>query len=581
MMKKFILEHKEFLIGLGLTLSLLWPLFASGYFSHHDNVQVIRLYEMDKCFKDFQIPCRWVPDLGMLYGYPMFNFYAPLAYYYGEVVYKILGGVIENGFIVSAKVMFATSFVFSYIFMFLLGRKLWGEKGGALSAIFFSFAPYHAVLIFVRGAMGELWGVMFYPAIFWALLKLREKISILNLLLLAVFSAGLILSHNLSSMIFFPILLGFTIVLLITKKQELQILKGRFLIFFAAALILAAGLSSFYWIPLMTEKNLVHVETTTSGYFSYTEHFKGLKKLFLDPYWGWGASVREVPGGEKDGISYQIGWVHLLGWALSLYAFIKLRKDRPTLAKTIIFSSFIIWLSIFMINPRSEPLWKLIDPLKYLQFPWRLLGLIIFFISLASGSILTVINKKYINFLWVGLVLLVVALNFFYFRPEKFFNINDKYFFTAEEWDRQLKRSVFDFLPIYAKEPPALLAPARYEILTGETQVLDIQEGTNWFNFKTDTKSHTIIRLSQYYFPNWQIKVDGKIVKIDYENNLGLMTIILGQGHHFVEGRLYDTQQRIIGNKLTVISAVLFVLLGLSQIQKVRRWLLYYLRRIN
>lgn len=581
-MRNFLLENKWFLIGLILTLALLWPLFVSGYFSHHDNVQVIRLYEMDKCFRDAQIPCRWVPDLGMLYGYPMFNFYAPLAYYYGEIFYKLLGGVITNGFIMSAKIMFASSLVFSYLFMYLLGRKLWGEMGGALSAIFFSFAPYHAVLLYVRGAMGELWGVMFYPAIFWALLRLRESPSILNLLLLAAFSALLLLSHNLSSMIFFPILLTFAVILGINEKAEIiTIIKNRFLIFFTCALILGIGLAAFYVIPLIIEKNLAHVETTVSGYFSYTEHFKGLKKLVLERDWGWGSSVREVPGGEKDTISYQIGWVHILAWFLSLYTFVKLRNTKPILAKTIIFSTVIIFLSIFLINPRSEPIWKFIDSLKYLQFPWRFLGLIIFFISLISGSILLVINKKYLNLVWFFLVILVVLLNFSYFRPEKFFDIDDKYFFTGEEWDRQLKRSVFDFLPIYAKEPPASLAPARYEVLTGQMQVSDFHEGTNWFNFKADTKSHTIIRLSQYYFPDWQIKVDGKVVKVDYENNLGLMTIILGKGQHYVEARLYDTQPRIIGNKVSIVSFVVLLILGLFQIQKIRKGLLYYLRRID
>mgnify|MGYP003396209684 CR=1 FL=1 len=71
-MKSFIVNYKEFFIGLILTLSLLWPLFYAPYFTHHDDVQVIRTFEMDKCFLDHQIPCRWVPDLGGLYGYPIF-----------------------------------------------------------------------------------------------------------------------------------------------------------------------------------------------------------------------------------------------------------------------------------------------------------------------------------------------------------------------------------------------------------------------------------------------------------------------------------------------------------------------------
>ena len=113
-MKKFLLSHMYFLVRFILTFSLLWPLFAAPYFTHHDDVQVIRLYEMDKCFKDYQIPCRWVPDLGGLYGYPIFNYYAPLPYYFGELIYFV-----THSLLISVKVMFAVSFLGAYIFMYL------------------------------------------------------------------------------------------------------------------------------------------------------------------------------------------------------------------------------------------------------------------------------------------------------------------------------------------------------------------------------------------------------------------------------------------------------------------------------
>lgn len=121
-MKKFLIKHWLFIYGLVITLVLLWPLFAAPYFSHHDDVQVIRLYEMTQCLKDYQIPCRWVPDLGGGFGYPLFNYYAPLPYYFGSVIYLITGQLIF-----STKVMFALPFIFSFIFMYLLGKKF-GER---------------------------------------------------------------------------------------------------------------------------------------------------------------------------------------------------------------------------------------------------------------------------------------------------------------------------------------------------------------------------------------------------------------------------------------------------------------------
>lgn len=569
-MKKNIISNIYFLIGLILTLSLLWPLFVAPYFTHHDDVQVIRLFEMDKCIKDNQIPCRWVPDLGGLYGYPLFNYYAPLPYYYGEIFYLLTGSLL-----ISAKIMFATAFIGSFLFMYFLGRKLWGNIGGSISAIFYSFAPYHAMDFYVRGAMGEMWALMLFPAVFWVLIKLEEKTNILHLLISGVFIAALMVSHNLSAMIFLPVTLLWAFLLFFKNKNK------KFILFFISSIILAISLSAFYLLPVIFEKNLVHVETTVGGYFSYTEHFKGFRKLFLERSWGYGASIREVPGGERDGLSYQIGWVHLLGWILSLVSAKILWKKNKKITYAIIFFSAIGLSSAFMVNPRSEFIWKAVDSIKYLQFPWRFLLLIIFFVSLMSGSFfLTDFKKK--KKVWVFLVFAVVILNFSYFKPNKFIQTNDKKLLSGQDWDRQIKRSIFDYLPIYAKEPPAELATKRYEILTGDSRVFDFKEGTNWLQFKTETHSHTIIRLSQYYFPNWKIYVDGKEIKVEYKNNnLGLMTIILGKGNHVVWARLYDTQIRVLANLITLMGFAISLIFFIISFPKVRKWITYYRKRMN
>lgn len=569
-MYKFITNHKEFFIGLVLTLSLLWPLFAGNYFTHHDDVQIIRTFEMNKCILDHQIPCRWVPDLGGLYGYPLFNYYAPLPYYFGEIIY-----LITHSLLISAKLMFAVSFIGSYIFMYLFAGRFWGKLGGSLSATFYTFAPYHALDFYVRGAMGEMWGLMFFPGIFWALVKLEEKVNIKNLLLNAFLVGGLIISHNLSAMIFLPLCLAWIFICYFKNKNT------KFLMFGGASIIVGILLSAFYLFPVIFEKNLVHVNTTTYGYFGYTEHFKGFRKLFLERTWGYGASVREVPGGEKDGISFQIGWVHLLAWFLAIFTGVSLWKKNRWVSWVIIFSSISILFSVFMIHPRSVFIWQTIESLKYLQFPWRFLMLIIFFISFLAGSFsLTYLNLK--KYLWTVLFIMVVALNFSYFRPDKFIQTTDAELLTGKNWDKQIKRSIFDYLPIYAHEPPAELATQRYEIIIGDSEVNNFREGTNWINFETVTRSHTILRLSQYYFPDWRINVDGKPINVEYKNNnLGLMTIILGIGNHTVEARLYDTPVRTISNIITIVTFVLSLILFLSQITYVKKWIMYYRKRMH
>lgn len=569
-MKKILFSHIYFLAGLLLSLSLFWPLFLSPYFTHHDDVQVIRLYEMNNCIKDGQIPCRWVPNLGGLYGYPLFNFYAPLPYYFGELIY-----LLTNSLLISVKAMFAVSFLGAYVFMYLFASKLWGKTGGSIAAIFYSFAPYHALDFYVRGAMGEMWALMLFPAVLWAATKLEEKLSLKNLILFGLFIAALITAHNLSAMIFLPVIILW-IILLFFKRANY-----RFLWFSLSSLLLGLMLSSFYILPMLSEKNLVHVDTTTSGYFSFTEHFKGFRKLFLERSWEYGSSIREVPGGERDRLSYQIGWVHLLGWLLAgIAAIVFWKKNKWASAVLTIFSLLTIF-SIFLIHPRSEFIWKAIEPLKYLQFPWRFLILVIFFISLLSGSLFK-LNFKYKNLLWITLVFAVVTLNFSYFRPEKFIQTSDRKLLSGGDFDKQIKRSIFDYLPIYAKEPPAELATERYQVLTGDSRISDFKEGTNWITFRTETRSHTIIRLSQYYFPDWKVFIDGKEAILEYKNNsLGLMTFILGKGNHEITARLYDTPIRSVGNLITLMGVAISALLFLISFEKVRKGIRYYSKRMH
>src|SRR4030042_3944603 len=84
---------KYWLIGILLILIFptILPLTKPGFFTMHDDQQVVRLYELDQALAAGQFPARWVKDLGFGYGYPLFIFYPPLVYYLGEVFHLLFG----------------------------------------------------------------------------------------------------------------------------------------------------------------------------------------------------------------------------------------------------------------------------------------------------------------------------------------------------------------------------------------------------------------------------------------------------------------------------------------------------------
>jgi len=64
MLKKIIDSVSIFFLLAFVVFLTIKPLLRSGYYPMHDDMQAIRLMQMDKCVKDMQIPCRWVPDMG-------------------------------------------------------------------------------------------------------------------------------------------------------------------------------------------------------------------------------------------------------------------------------------------------------------------------------------------------------------------------------------------------------------------------------------------------------------------------------------------------------------------------------------
>ncbi|KKR71564.1 MAG: hypothetical protein UU15_C0048G0007, partial [Candidatus Levybacteria bacterium GW2011_GWC2_40_7] len=90
-------------------------LIERGYFPMHDDTQVARVVVMGKALRNGQFPVRWVSDLGYGYGYPLYNFYGPLPYYFGGSLYAL--GVDS---VMATKWMFGIGTVLAAVTMYFL-----------------------------------------------------------------------------------------------------------------------------------------------------------------------------------------------------------------------------------------------------------------------------------------------------------------------------------------------------------------------------------------------------------------------------------------------------------------------------
>lgn len=528
---------------IALTFFSFKSLIRPGYFPMHDDMQPIRLLEIDKCFRDGQIPCRWVPDLGFGYGYPLYIYYPPLAYYFMEI-FHLLGFSI----LASIKIEFILTFIFSGLAMFLLARSLWGNLGGLISAIFYVYAPYRATDVYSRGAVGEFTALIFLPLIFWAILEFVRQKRTKYLIFLALSYGGLLLTHNITSLIFTPIAILWGLFLL-WYYREWRVLPK---LFFGA--ILGVCLAGFFILPAVFEKNLAHVESMLSGYFNYLAHFVSLRQLFFSTHWGYGSSEF----GPNDDFTFAVGIFH---WLFAFLAFViglwQWKKNRFSFL-TLGFLGAVGLFSAFLAHQRSTFIWERISVLAYLQFPWRFLTIVIFAFSTMTGALVSYL-KRYSLQVGFLMILLVILFNAYYFRPADWFFITDKDKLSGQSWEKQITASIFDYLPVFAKAPPAKKAPEQPEIISGEAKILSFEKGTNWQKGKIEVLSEQAkIQLPLFYFPKFELQINGKKTPFDYQNDLGLISFELDKGEHNFHVKLKRTPIRIIGDYLT-LSSLLFI----------------------
>ena len=377
------MKAKSFLIAvllIAVSLPAIYQIITPGYFPIHDDTQVARVNQMYKALSAGQFPVRWVPDLGYGYGYPIFNFYNPLPYYFGSL-FMFFG----LDALLAAKMMFIFPIILSGLTMYLFSKLLLPRWGAALAAVLYLYAPYHGVQIYVRGAVAEYWAYAVLPLVFYAIWKRKIILAGLSL-------AALITSHNLTAFMSIPFISLFILIKFFEVKNKL--LFTVYCLLFTA---LALSASAFFWLPAIAETAKTQVSQMVFENFDPpAKHLITTSQLWTSP-WGYGGSSP----GTDDGLSLQLGKVHLLGSfaaiAILLYCYIaKRKKIQLTFEQSnnlAIFFAISLIASIYLLLPYSTVIWNSISLLSYIQFPWRFLTFASLFSSiLAAWAIWKTIN---------------------------------------------------------------------------------------------------------------------------------------------------------------------------------------------
>jgi hypothetical protein len=548
---KNLFEKNTVLLLLILTIPVIGSLFVPGFYGASDEVHIAWLYEMDRTVKAGQIPPRFVPDLSYGFGYPLFNFVFPLPFYIGEIFHTL-----GFSFVDSIKAVFLVTIPLSAIFMYLLVREFTNKTLSFLGAILYIFAPYRAVDLYVRGAIGEIVVFVFFPLVVLSVVKLTKQASLKWVGIGGLSVAGLILSHNIATYMFMPFIVLLSFFLIITNKNKFKVLINLI------AVVLMGLLGSIYfWLPALLDSGLMKYDTV----FNFVDHFPTIKQLFT-PYWGYGASVP----GPGDGMSFFLGIssILLLITGVVLVAF-NWKKYSNIHKIILIWTLFSLVVVMFMMNFRSSLVWEKMPLLPYFQFPWRFLMMTTFLIPLL---VLTLEKIKYHRVLAVILIALTLGVNSTYFRPQDFLGRTDEYFLRKyipynenlePHGEYQLNQEEYLRLP---KDTNIRPNSAIHTLFNDEGLLTGNIEKMNAFDLSVETfeDKEMTLKYYKYNFPGWKAEIDGKPAEIITGPEWGHITVKIPAGHHLTKINFTETSFKLVLDFISLLFLILSIFLILS-----------------
>ena len=534
-----------------------------------------RLQQLETALRDGHFPVRWMGDANYGFGYPFYNYYAPLSIYVAAF-FRFLGFSSVRA-VEAAQVL---GFLTAALGIYLLARRWYHQEWPALLAsVAYTTAPFHLVNVYVRGdSLAEFWAMALYPWVILAADRLlaadKEGFPYGCIAALAFVYAALILSHNISALIFTPFLLLFILLRWLlglepNHESRFSLFSGRHLrrlLPILGAGVLGLALAAWFFIPALLEQNFAQLGPVTEGYFSYRNHFRGLDlvqpSLLVD---------FDVSGGS----AFRMGLVQAVGALLGSLALIYAAfRTRAVAWASALFILLALAVSTFMVMPLSAFLWDNLPLLSFTQFPWRFLSIQAFAAALAIGAMALL---PYCRVVTIITAVLLILSSFAALQTDQLLLGDEDV--TAQslaqyEWFTGNIGST-----VSAEYLPQTVQPRFYSsgwlnndhranarALEGELiNAAQTAGRTNEQTWKvTAGSSGTTVLFPTMAWPGWVAALNGQEMAVQPAPGSGNITVQLPPGEHTLMLRLTRTPVRLFAELLSLGAVLLLIFLAIK-----------------
>ncbi len=546
-MKKFLkIDYLLYLFILIISLLFVADLFMfPGRPANFDsNFHISNIAQFSQILKQGEFPVIWMNNFAN-YGIPIGIFTHQLTNYLGGTINIFL----QNPTLTYNILVFLGIFL-TGLFLYFFLRLYFPPWGSFLGIFIFTFTPNHIFNIYVRGAMPEVFSGIFVPLILIALYLIVVRKKIYGYFLLSIFIAGLTLNHPMMLVVYSVFFIPYLFYLLLTNNLE-KITQIKILLSTGIFMILGLLATSYYILPLNLEIK----------YFYYgliKDHLTGNSFLglsnFIDPRWYYFTSSEIFPRGHVVKFGLLESLVIGIGFLYAVFTrFISKTKQKQSILYFSLISAAII--IFFNISP-SYILFKNLFFLNAIQFPWRFLSALIFIPPIIAAYLYTHFSNKLI---FIVIIITVSILSF----PQlygKNFNVYplESYYFSKVNDHSIMMNTIWTGR---SEDYPSKIPQG--QIIEGQGKI--VSESLSNSSRKYKVKANSDVRMVDhtFYFPGWNVYVDGVNTNIQFQDPKyrGVITYNVPKGTHDVYVVFKDTKVRLLGKALTVFFTLLLAAL--------------------
>ncbi len=557
---------KGFLVALAISLLAVWPFISRASLPQGTDAElhIFRLHELSLLVRGGELYGRWAPNFYHGYGYPIFNYYAPLTYYLGLGVELMPRLDAVDG----VKAVFVLGFILASVGMYGFVRDNWGRRAGYVATAVYIYAPY---ILYIdphtRGVLPESFSFGIFPLALWTLDRVRRGEGRWAWVTAVLTTAAVILSNNLMGLLFFGMLFAWAVWQAMSggaAERRSDSTTPR--LFFA--LLLGLGVAAFFWLPVILERNAVNLNTLLGAgdNYDFRTHFLSLRELLaVSKRLDWGATQPEVV--------FNLG---LPQWVLGGLGVVLLLAQRVKQAAHVTFFALALAALLFLMLPISTIVWETVPFLPFFQFPWRLLGATAAMLAILAGAAVSSLWGDEAKAGWRTAVFVALPLLFALplTQPAPWPDFGDVFTGRMSEVEHKGRwlgtTSTADYVPATVDTTPqrngSVVAPLYRDQPPDWVNWATLPDGATvavetvtplFTRYTVDSPKKFRFRLFLFDFPGWQARIDGQRVETELGRPEGFIVIPVPAGKHLVAVKFGSTPARTAAWAITITALIL------------------------